>query len=556
MPVTPPQPTPLREIDVSHYVRHYFSLIWRWKWWIAISGPVVSAVVLIYMVKIAPTEPELTAKVLIGLENTQSMSAVMDFVDVDNSKAEIIETRNFLKDIVRQLSMQFVLKKYPRQAIISEVKVDSLAKIGKYTLTIDKENMEGYTVTFSNRRLGFNNKVVESGKLAKLEVLKLPGVFLQFSRRFLRDPHGVTFYILSTPRAIENLHNRISVRRPDMRKIFHIEIFLEGRDYTFIAEILNAIADAFVEKKLMFKRRKTQNVLVVLEKQHKKARDGLAGAESSLRNFRTSNPTIGLTSGAQQTVNTIIGLETNAFAIKSSLKEAEKLKSKFLDHTQDDNVQVAEETLIFLSSYNNTTAPVLQMELNRLLAEKRALKSNYSSSHPLKQTNRTALEKLLRKVDNALTSFIQSSREEAQQKTTGIQSLSAKLQRLPSKELRMAELQRRHQVNAEIYSKVLDRYNQAKLAETVEVADTYVMDYAAPPAPPPLDMLKILGICLLLGLGVAFGPPIALDMISKTVHTEFELRKMTSMLVLEAIPEIIPEKRQDENSRKKETKKK
>ncbi|MCP4711918.1 MAG: hypothetical protein GY869_25135, partial [Planctomycetes bacterium] len=103
MAITPQKPTPLREIDVSHYVRHYIGLLWRWKWWIAISGPIVSVAVLIYMVKIAPSEPELTARVFIGLENTQSMSAVMDFGD-DNSKAELIRMRNFLKDIITQLS--------------------------------------------------------------------------------------------------------------------------------------------------------------------------------------------------------------------------------------------------------------------------------------------------------------------------------------------------------------------------------------------------------------------------------------------------------------------
>ncbi len=553
----PKQPTPLREIDFSHYVRHYVSLVWRWKMWIVISAPVVSAVALIYMAKIAPSDPELSATVLIGLENTAAMTAVMNFVEIDKSKAEIITTRNFLQDIVNKLSLQFYVKKFSRNAIFSRVLVDSLARPGKYAFTIDKENQGMYTITYVTGIFGFNDKVVESGKLATLDAIDLPGIHLQFTQPFLKDPQDVTFYITSIVKAIENLHGSLKIKRPDIRRqIFHIEVSLEGRDYTLISEILNTIADAFVEKKLLFKRRRTQNVLVVLEKQHKKAREGLARAEGSLRSFRTSNPTVGLTSGAQQTVNTMINLETNAFALKSSLKEAEILQSKLLNISQDDNVQVAEEILIFLSSRDNTTAPVLQMELNRLLAEKRATQNNYAATHPLIQKNQAAIKKLLRKIENTLTSYVKGSREMALQKSSGIQTLSKKLQRLPSKQLRMAELQRRHQVNADIYSRVLDRYNQAKVAENVEVADTYVMDYAVPPIPPPLDMLKILGICILLGLGVALGPPVVLDMISKTVRTEFELQKMTNMLVLEAIPEIIPEKKRDENSRKKETEKK
>ncbi len=550
----PQQPTPLREIDISHYVKHYWHLLWRWKWWIVIAGPVVSAAALIFQVKVAPN-PELTATVLIGLENTTSMITPVDLGDVDNSKAEIIKTRTFLKDIVSQLSLQLVVGKYTRSEIFSAVLVDSLAKPGTYSLEIDKENSDGYTVTFTSRRLGYKDKVVESGKLASLDVLKLPGIFLQFSRGFLRNPHEVTFYILSMPKAIENLHNGISIKRPDFRRnIYHIEVSLKGRDYSLIAEILNAVADAFVEKKLMFKRRRTLNVLNVLEKQYKKARDGLNRAENRLKHFRSANPTVGLTQSTQQTLNTMVEMETNAFTIKNALKEAEDLQTKLYRASGEDKTQVAEEIFVFLNTQGSTAAPVLQAELNRLLGEKRSLQQNYATNHPLAKKNRDNIDKLLKKTQTALGSFIKDTENRVWEKATGIQALSDKLQRLPSKELQLAELQRQHEVNAEIYSTVYDRYNQAKLAETVEVADTYVMDYAVPPIPPPMDMRKILGICMVLGLAMGFGPPIALDMIRKTVRTEFELRQMTNMLVLESIPEIIPAKRKNENSRKKEKK--
>ncbi len=87
MAIEPPKPTPMREVDLGHYIRHYLNLLWRWKLWILISGPLVAISTLIYMVKFAPSDPALTAQVLIGLENTASMSAFTDIVNVDNSKA-------------------------------------------------------------------------------------------------------------------------------------------------------------------------------------------------------------------------------------------------------------------------------------------------------------------------------------------------------------------------------------------------------------------------------------------------------------------------------------
>ncbi len=539
-----PKPTPIREIDFLYYIKHYFLVIWRWKWWILIAGPVAAAVALVYMVKFAPPEPELSTTTLIGIENTASASAVMmDFVEFDNSKAELITTRSFLSDIVSKLSLQMVLKEYARSAVFKTVLSDSTAKPGKYVLSLDTDNNKIYTISYTNRRLGYKNKVISTGKITNLDLIKLPGIFLEFSSNYLQDPFPITFYIVSVYKAIDNLHAQLSIKRPDFRrKMNYIEVSLSGRDYNLITEILNTIADAFVQKKLNFKRRKALNVLKALEKQYKKAKYGLSIAESRLRSYRTQNPTVGLTQNTQQTVNSMIEMETNTFAIKNSLKDAERLYARYQKTAPSDKIQVGEEILIFLNTQNNTTSPVLQLELNRLISDQRALKQNHMDDHPSLQKKQEEINSVLEKAHLALNQFVHTTQDKLWEKNSGMKSLSQKLQRLPSKELQLAELQRQHKVNAEIYSTVLDRYNKAKVAETVEVADTYVMDYAVPPIPPPTNLLELLGMCLLIGLGIAFAPPVVSDMIRKTARTEFELHNMTGMLVLESIPKITPRK--------------
>ncbi len=538
------KPTPLREIDFSHYIRHYFNIFWNWKWWIIISGPLVFAFALFYFVKFASDNPELNATVLIGIENTKTVTAVMDFVSVDNSNAGIIKTRTFLKDIVEKLSLQFQLKHYPRNKVFSSILVDSLAKPGKYNFVVDKENEKSYKILFNNKRLGYNNRTVASGKLLSLDIVELPGIIIQFNRSFLRDPRDITFSIISVPVAINHLYKSINLKMPDLRRQrYHIEVSLKGNDYGFIAKLLNTIADAFIEKKLLFRKRKTRNVLAVLKKQFEKANTEHARAKRRLETFRTSNPTIGLTQSAQRTVNSMIALETNNFNMKSVLKEANELQAKFENSPKEERVHASEEILIYLIAQNITSAKVLQGEFNRLLEDKRALQNNYASTHPLMRENQLALEKALKNAYTALLSFITSTKDKATQRASGIKSLTRKLQQLPIKELEMAELQRQHKVSAEIYSTVLDKYNQAKVAEIAEVADVYIMDYAVPPIPPPSNLLKILAICFILGILVALCPSIFFDLINKTVQTEYELQKMTNMIVLESIPKIKTAKR-------------
>jgi capsular exopolysaccharide synthesis family protein len=64
------------------------------------------------------------------------------------------------------------------------------------------------------------------------------------------------------------------------------------------------------------------------------------------------------------------------------------------------------------------------------------------------------------------------------------------------------------------------------------------MDQAVAPIPPPalINILRVVGIGMLLGMAVAIGPPLAYSFIDKTARSELELRRLTDMPVLESIP--------------------
>lgn len=548
--------TPLREIDLSHYIRHYSGLLWRWRWWILTTGPIVSAIVLIYLAKFVPDLPIQEARVMIGLENTTSMSAVLNIGEPPSSKAEIIRTRPFLRTIVDKLSFQLALNKYPRNEIFDTVAVDSTALLGKYDFVLDRKNVGNYALLYTNKRMGKNKETVVSGKLSNLTSILLPGIRFKLKPAFLREPHNFSFGIMDVRRAIEVLRGGIILKVPDVRRgISNIEISMKGRDYRFIAAILNTIGNAFVEKKLQFSKKRTQNMLEVLEKQYIKSKSELDIAEARLRGFRTSNPTVGLTQSAQQTLNSIVQMETSVYSIKNTVDQARELQTKYSRAFQEDIVSIAEEILVFLNIQRSTSAPVLQMELNRLSAELRSLEGSYMSNHPLIAAKKSEIAKVVEKISNELTSFINKAENESLQTSFNLQSTSAKLQTIPSKELQLADLQRQHQVNSQIYSAILDRYNQAKVSEVIEVADVYILDYAVPPIPPPTDTLQMFAICLALGLLFAFTPPIIFDMFNKTVRTEFELRRITNLIVFEAIPEIIPTKAKTESRSDHETNK-
>ena len=85
---------------------------------------------------------------------------------------------------------------------------------------------------------------------------------------------------------------------------------------------------------------------------------------------------------------------------------------------------------------------------------------------------------------------------------------------------------------------MLTRYNEAKIARAMEVGDVYVVDLAVVPegSSDPKALFVLVGMGLFLGLLAGVGPVLVVDFFDQTARTEKDLRRMTDLLILEAVP--------------------
>jgi tyrosine-protein kinase Etk/Wzc len=544
----PAQSNSFKVQDLQQLIKHYLHLFWSWKWYILISGPIAVLISAIIIFKVLVVEPTLTAKALIGIENTTEMTAVRDVGNVVQAQSDLIQSRNFLEDIAKRLSLRFRVEKYPRSSIFDTVSVDSLTPIGRYSYKIDKEDNRHFSLFFQRDKRGgipivrkFTRKplCIFKGDVADVPVISLGGMRLVFSPLFLRIPHEFNFEVIELRGAVEDIYKQVAVKEADpMRRVFNIAVLVSGRDSPLITEIANAIADAFVEKNVNYRRGKNQSIQQTLEKQLQTVKRDFAGSEDMLRNFRTANPTVGLSEGVRQRIGEITQMETGVYDVKKGLSDAQDLMGRFSAATPDDKLRVAGEVLVFLGTKGNSSAPVLQAELNRLSAEQREMQRSYAVDHPMRNENEKKIDDLEKDVQAALKGYITTSQAGLSNKTSNIQSLSGELQRLPTQELQLAELQRHQQIASDIYSTVLSRYNQAKVANAAELAEAYVMDYAVPPLPPLADPIKLLAIVFLIGIVIAFSPAMAFDYFDATVRTDFDFKRKTGRSFFEMIPRI------------------
>lgn len=537
LPMAPMQQSGgLKDIDFEYYIGHYLDLAKRWWPYILISGPVAAVLMGLVGLHLGMHDsPAQEVSALIGVENTSSMSGVSDVAE-GAYRVEMIRSRSFLREVVDKLSLRLVVHEIARHSVFDSVSIDSTTPPGKYDLLVVKKNGV-YELRYSGGKDAADDRVIATGPLGSLDRLSVAGAYLRLSREYLEDPYGFSFAVVSTRAAVDRVLYSLDVRGPGRRHDY-IRVSFRGRDYHLITETVNTIAEHYVAQNLSFRKRRTGEALAVLEKQLRKAQEQLAVSQGALRSFLSANPNVALSQGAQQTVTEIMDLERSTHLTSSVVTEAERLRDEYLAVPPQRRRPYISEIAIFLQTNGVASAQVLQTELQQLLQERADLERDFAPNHPAIQENNGKIGALGNRALASLNRFIESNRERTQQRRSGISRLSSQLRSLPTKELKLAELQRRQQIDSEIYSTILAKYNEIKVANSVEMADVFVMDQAVPPYGPSLPERagKLLALCLLAGLAASFGPPVLVDMTDKTARTEKELRKMTDLPVIEVIP--------------------
>ena len=137
------------------------------------------------------------------------------------------------------------------------------------------------------------------------------------------------------------------------------------------------------------------------------------------------------------------------------------------------------------------------------------------------------------------------TREEKMLRQT-IASYEARIENAPRNAQAFQQISRDYQITNDRYQALLKRYEEAQLAENLEqgrgVEQFRILDAAIPPtspAAPNRNWLLFMG--LVAALGAAIGAVIVAERLDGTVHTLEELRELTDVPTLAAIPLIATE---------------
>ena len=177
--------------------------------------------------------------------------------------------------------------------------------------------------------------------------------------------------------------------------------------------------------------------------------------------------------------------------------------------------------------------------LAELEAELKSLLVDYTPAHPAV----IEVESQINRVEEAMLSTYQSVRQELvlQERDLGktIAGFDERLKDVPPAELELAKRTRVHKVNAELYNFLLQKQQEAQIAQASTLGNVEVIDPAlTPKVPIKPNKKKNLALGLILGLMLGVGLTFLLDYMDRTVKTADDIREILDLNVFGIIPRI------------------
>ncbi|MEA2095385.1 MAG: polysaccharide biosynthesis tyrosine autokinase [Candidatus Cloacimonadota bacterium] len=329
-------------------------------------------------------------------------------------------------------------------------------------------------------------------------------------------------------------------------------------------EAANAAAHALMQQDTNYARREFRNAREFLANQLDEHDRRLRSAEEELRLYKIEHGVSMLSEETQK----LIEQTSDLTAMLSEAVTELDVANNHLDFLKVElNVQDN-----FLSDVNSVLSSPLLEQLKR---ETIALqiqyvnfltKSDYSPDHPelvtLKNSIESAKIKLNEEIQrillvksgsadplmfrSSLIEKISTAQIEQNIKSTKVISLRAavekyneKMSQLPDTEVQLARLERNYQINEKTYTMLIEKYEEAKIAEKSKLGKIRIVEEARIPDVPIKPNKKMnMMIAIVLGLGLGIGAALLVHSLDSKIRTFDDVRKYVSLPVLGTIPLI------------------
>ncbi len=501
---------------------------------------------------------EASSVVKLALKETRlnvipEISPSLRTVDPVQSQIEIIKSRALLENLVMKhgLNVSFLT---PVDAFeFDTIWTTRQAKEGIYTIKFKDEYFQV---------IAPDGTIIGNGRLGELFDGEILGFLIRPKKK--NYPLIVKFVVTSPDRVALSLKGIFKVTQKGQTDLAVISA--RGSSPEFVKKMADALADEYVAFTLYGLQEEAKALRRFLEEQLKKVEKELKSAEDSLRAFKERSGIFLLDESAKTLIERLSALQSELAKAETEKQEAEHRLASLRAQLGEKKATFGEykQTASSPEVSSNPLVRSLKEKLTSLEIQKAMLLEKYTELHPeVVAVNREIAktkEELNKAVANALKSGPSAADPIFQNLIAGIIESETKIQAaegrinalkqlikkyeeqmklLPQKEVELAELTRRVEANRAVYSMLLNKLEETKIAEAQKSTDAKVIEYATTPLSPvrPNKKLNVI-LGAILGLVLGLGGAFILEYVDVNVKTPEEVEELLGVQVLGSIPYI------------------
>jgi polysaccharide biosynthesis transport protein len=341
-----------------------------------------------------------------------------------------------------------------------------------------------------------------------------------------------------------------------------VQVAVQLPDARLAAAVANAAARVYQDRNDRIRRQGVGGVRRFVEEQMERTRSQLDSSEAALRNYKEANHITSFDSEAQE----VLRRNTEAEVLYNEARANRGAAEEKLAAVQQTLAKQKQDLVPSMTEASSPAVVRLRERLGELQSQYVELKlQGYAPTHPKMADLQQAIDETKRNLTEEATKLASGSgiadplaqmeryATDAASLLIDIESFKAQenalkrvidgydtaLGRLPEKEFQLARLTRERDVNHKIYTMLLEKLEETRIAEAERLPTMRILDTAPVPKTPirprkPLNLMLGLFLGALLGGGTAFG----LESLRGGVESELELQRLTGWKPLGSIPRI------------------
>lgn len=438
------------------------------------------------------------------------------------TEIEILRSRTNIEEVVRRLHLDWGTEESADDLKFALLDFESTAEDPSYTIKLVTN--QRFRVSDADGRL------LGEGRPGHL--FKAKGIRLLIDD--LQGEKGQEIELTALPFNAQVQSLREGIKASEVGKGTNIiQVAYRNCDPALSSQVVNTLANVYLERNILFKSEEANKSVEFIERQLQSVRSNLDGAEEQLAAYKSDSGVVEMGTEATSLLGLLTGKEKELASVELFRRQA----------------RFAVESLQKAMAEKKSYVPAVLMEdpvvasmaekLATLEVEKRRLLVDMTEMHPEVRAVQGQIYQVQEKMLSTYQQLLSGLSKQSETVRRDLQRYEARVRKLPAAERDLARLTRRSNVNAEIYTFLLQKHEEARLARAATISSVNIIDPAiVPDHPVKPQKAKNLLLGLIVGCMAGIGLAFLLEYLDDSIKDGELAKREVGLPLLSVIPYI------------------